>query len=281
MIAAGGHPRNENLVPDLRMLGHPVSVFEGVNPRDEASSIGVPGLDSTAIKALLRRPMTLGEIGCAASHLHCQSELSEPAREWRLVMEDDAALQPNFTLVCEILHHLSSDQPRILTLLSNPKIPLRRGSAFHLRGNSGGGAVTVAKYFRPPHRTIAYAINRAASRIASTHSTISGIADWPPWSAQFEFWTAFPWLVRDIDVTSMVDPTGDERSLLTVSRRSRLWSVAMKFDYLLPEQSSTWRREVGGWRPYLHHIVSPRLSELVRRPVQTSLDGTNESPRMR
>lgn len=281
MIAAGGRPRNKNLVPELRRLGHPVEVFEALDPRSAASSIGIPDLERTAIRSLLGRPMTLGEIGCAASHLHCQSDLSEPAREWRLVMEDDAALEPTFALVCEILNRLRSDQPRVLTLLSNPKIPVRRGSAFHIEGTYGGSGVKVAQYYRPPHRTIAYGINLAARQTASAHPLISGVADWPPWAAQFEFWTAFPWLVRDIGETSLIDPTGEERSPLMVRRRRIRWRLDMKFDYLLQEQSSTWRRELGGWNPYLLHIVSPRLTELIRRPLQTGLDGTSESPRMR
>jgi len=278
IIAANRQPRNQNLVTDLEALGHPVEVFDAINLRTKSVANRVPLVAEGQITALLGRTMTDGELGCAASHLACQHASARASAAWTVIMEDDAGLEASFRCVPELLTHLVSDAPRVVTFLSNPWIPLRRRSVKQLPLYSCAIPITVAKYYRPPHRAIAYALNPAARQLAASQTAIMGLADWPPWAVQCEFWAVYPWPVRDVEAASLIDPSGLDRKQGTSAPSSFLSSVRIRLDYLAPTQARAWRKSLGGWTPYARYVVAPRLVELMRWPLQARIRPDPDSP---
>lgn len=164
--------------------------------------------DQRAARLLLHRPLTAGEIGCAASHRALQRELGRHAAagQWPLVLEDDAELAPSFNHLGKAVAALQIDEPAVLVLHSQPDFTvLREGNITLLEDG-----LVLARCAIPPLLTLGYLPNAAALSLISARSrgAIDYVADWPPaWAYEVAFFICYPWMVRPRkEVASMLEP---------------------------------------------------------------------------
>ena len=113
---------------------------------------------------IMRRPLTLGEIGCAYGHLLAYQNSLDT--DWLIVLEDDATFNHQIDQIESILSNLGT-KPCVVHL---DDIDAR----YHLSN--------FYSYKGPtrPYRTHAYAINSQALKVAvKLQQSIISTADWP------------------------------------------------------------------------------------------------------
>jgi glycosyl transferase family 25 len=104
------------------------------------------------------RELTIGEVGCALSHLGVYRTMLEEDLPYALILEDDAKLGPDVPAVLEALtRHVSADEP-VVTLLTHIDRYFKR-SARPL--TSDHATVRLANYQWLAH---GYFVTRAAAR---------------------------------------------------------------------------------------------------------------------
>jgi len=123
---------------------------------------------------ILKRQITVGELGCALAHKEACERLINSLSDYSysIIFEDDANLinkiDPEF-----FGSILMDPNPRILLLGWNPKFTLV----------SHGDDLTKSEFVRvvvPPTGTFAYALNLKAARlIAETSKVFTATSDWP------------------------------------------------------------------------------------------------------
>lgn len=121
-----------------------------------------PALRGDALPASLDRyfrsvpgdvhPLSVGEVGCYASHLAIMEQIVETGTPVTLVLEDDLVLHADLLKVLDAINHLPADWD-MLRLAG-------LGSGGRVRITSLGPDLELVKYARVPMGTGAYLISR-------------------------------------------------------------------------------------------------------------------------
>lgn len=245
VIGLPGRYRSELLEADLRALGLAVQRCDGVLVVEDRRAEYV---DDEASAVLLRRKLTLSEIGCALAHRKVYSRfLSEAAEAWCIVCEDDAEVRSFDQSAVNRLDDLfaGSVGPAIVPLYTVAGFAVTSGSV-----ERSGAMQTVV----PPTTTTAYAINRQAAAQLLVSERLSHVADWPiEASASCRFFV-FPY--------NAFAPSGAESTigLRSGPAESRAKSVMRRLASVLHLR---WLRHRGTYLSYRAYV----LHELVRGPA--------------
>jgi GR25 family glycosyltransferase involved in LPS biosynthesis len=142
-------------------------------------------------RAIMRRELSIGEVGCAMGHLLCYKDPSD--FDWLIVFEDDVELHEDPVFI----------EHRLTKFGNNPMV-------VHLNDvDLAEDSAQLGRYpwhYRP-YRTHAYALNKSAvQRILKFQSEIITTADWP---VQWEYSIKFLWLANNVvslkELPSLID----------------------------------------------------------------------------
>jgi len=163
-------------------------------------------------KMMMRRPLSLGEIGCAMGHLLAYQNANDA--DWIIVLEDDVKIykDPQF---------LENELSKLSTV----------STVVHLNDidkATNGKNRGVYPWNRRPFRTHAYAVNRAAIvKILRYQHSIITTADWP---IQWESLVRFRWLNEGTfelsDMGSLID---EQRNPLQIIQHNDFQSYRSKY----------------------------------------------------
>ena len=130
--------------------------------------------NSRLSKLILKRKLTVGELGCALAHREaCRRLVNSPTDfPYSIIFEDDANLMANIDLKL-LGKALIDPNPRILLLGWTPEFTL-------VLSEQDQSLSKVVEVVVPPTGAFAYAINVAAARvIANTTKNFTAVSDWP------------------------------------------------------------------------------------------------------
>jgi len=192
-VIVGIRPRANVLFKELSELYKKDALLISYNGFTNPSTKYIYDLGTSS--KIMRREMTLGEIGCAYGHLLAyQNALTS---DWLIVLEDDAYLNGDINKIENILRNMNK-RPTVIHLddqdLSHPSTQF---FAYPLS--------------KRPYRTHAYAINAAAIAVAvKTQKRIISTADWP---------IQWRYSVRFLSLKNDVYCLNEEGSTLEIERR--------------------------------------------------------------
>ncbi len=236
--------------------------------------------DQAASRVLLRRELTVGEIGCALAHRSAYEAFLATADAWAAVFEDDARI----VVSCDLERFgplLDTDRPTVLLLYSWTTGLVARRHVAEYRESGQADAIGVWESATTPLTATAYLLNRAAAiLLMDAGRPVSSVADWPANPAsRMRFLFAYPWLARP-------DPVAD--STLEGSRAMEgaidEGSAATKaLRHLNALLHITWLRKRHAYldyRAYRYHEFD-RLTRawLARRLGRNIVEGDPLSPR--
>lgn len=149
------------------------------------------------------RPLSLGEVGCAMSHLKAYQKFLQSNEQFALVFEDDARigdLASFKAFLASTPSILTSNEPTVISLFSG---------AVTLRGETRKQAAQC--WFEPSH-AVAYALTRpAAQQLLDANLPVRFPADWPRGTdITFFVWLPFPVAHGDADSGSLIGARGRE-----------------------------------------------------------------------
>ncbi|MGY4829807.1 glycosyltransferase family 25 protein [Sphaerotilaceae bacterium SBD11-9] len=149
--------RRAQITAQLNEAGQAFEIFPGVYGKDLSDEELRRSYDAQAA-ACGRREMTLGEIGCALSHLGVYRAILERNLPFALVLEDDVKLGPDFARVLPQLEAcLRVDTPQVILLnwvKLTSYVSTRRLSERHV----------LAPVLNETWGAYSYVLNRAAAR---------------------------------------------------------------------------------------------------------------------
>jgi GR25 family glycosyltransferase involved in LPS biosynthesis len=214
VISLAGSSRRPRMREAMEALGLPWRFFDactgaGAQPYDPERSLRIWG-----------RPMTSGEVGCAASHLAVIQQAAGDAEPgWTLVIEDDVALDPLFdiraaTALCE---DLGLDYLRLYARFLAPSRTL-----------AWLGQRQLVRFLRSPMGSQAYLISRrGAARASLRMSRIERPVDWELdrfWHNGLDNYALFPFpLIERLSPSTVSKfPAGPETRASPYQRLYRL-----------------------------------------------------------
>jgi GR25 family glycosyltransferase involved in LPS biosynthesis len=161
-VIVGIRPRGNVLLKELSEIYKKDAVLISYNGFTNPSTKFIYDLRTSS--KIMRREMTLGEIGCAYGHLLAYKNAL--TADWLIVLEDDTYLNGDINKIENILRKMNN-RPTVIHLddqdLSHPN------TQFY-----------TYPFSKRPYRTHAYAINAAAIAVAvKTQKMIISTADWP------------------------------------------------------------------------------------------------------
>lgn len=129
---------------------------------------------------LLRRKLTIGEVGARLAHRNTHLNLLNSNYDFSIILEDDVTLTEKIPLE-KISEFMNSNTPMILLLGYDAKSIFIKSSKFKSIFN---------KLSSPPPGAFAYALNKNAAEIlCGRDNKIFDLADWPLASyGKIEFW---------------------------------------------------------------------------------------------
>lgn len=185
--------RGEKLMVDLSVMGFPAQVVYGVDAQLVDPEILALQVDQAAVRMLLKRELSLGEIACAIGHREMYERFLATESPWALMLEDDCVLLRDLNQLVPELPYF--DAPTVLQLqVCNVKIPtiVVKQKKIGSGSSSTPSSVILNKKFESSHGSFAYFINRGAAEIAVTQMRgrrIISYADWPfLWKDKVDFW---------------------------------------------------------------------------------------------
>jgi GR25 family glycosyltransferase involved in LPS biosynthesis len=214
VISLAGSARRPRMQQAMEALGLTWRFF------DACTGAGAQPYDPERAMRLWGRPMTGGEVGCAASHLAViQQAASDPDHGWTLVLEDDVALDPLFdlraaTALCE---DMGLDYLRLYARFLAPSRTL-----------AWLGQRQLVRFLRSPMGSQAYLISRRGAAGASPRmSRIERPVDWELdrfWHNGLTNYALFPFPLLELGSASTVSkvPSGPEAKPTPFQRLYRL-----------------------------------------------------------
>ena len=258
VISIDAETRNASLYSQIKREGIASRWVPAVDMRGPGPELADHLYDGRTCNAVLGRPISRAEAGCALSHLKAARLAFEASLDWVLVIEDDAILGKNISPVIERAVELDSGRPMVFTLHST-NVPLMISSSKKQLGDDGLGV--IGRLYLPPSSTVAYLMNRGAIELFSQKNRVQGLADWPPWSYSVDFWGCFPWPVQTGDTSASTlaaareaalgpnRPTGLARSMLRKTMR-----------LLHPGRVYFHSRALNGFWPYFSRVLLRQLA---------------------
>jgi GR25 family glycosyltransferase involved in LPS biosynthesis len=191
LIAVGGSPRNNALLPELSTLGFftTVELVDAVVPTELDQE--TLAREKFCAETLLGRDVTPIEICITKSHEKCYKNALRKGSKLALVLEDDALIRDikAFKLLIENIQ--MTQKPTIWTFYS-PNWSIWKNSNQQL------------KSVIPPAYAVCYLINESAMQIATTRRPI-GLADWPVWSNKVDFFLILNSSVKNLESNSFAE----------------------------------------------------------------------------
>lgn len=97
-------------------------IFDGVEGAKLAPEALAQQYDASRAQRVYGRELTLGEVGCALSHLAVYREIVDRQLPFALILEDDALIGNHTRAVCRrLLEKLSPDEPTVVLLIHTQK----------------------------------------------------------------------------------------------------------------------------------------------------------------
>jgi hypothetical protein len=256
LIISSSKMRQEDLINSLGRFDWVESlVIDGV---DAKHLFKIPDIyDFKAFEYLNKRPVLVGELGCALAHLNAYKKIVENSWEWALVLEDNARIfDSEFEVLPGIIQGFSKNES--LFKHSGKIIYLRPGmskfvaSKFEL--NSEEHFYLLKTVLR---ETKGYLINQSAAKIAVDQGLpIKDVADWPHWLHRIDFLVTTKdliWVDRSHGTEIGIRPTYEEISGFKKSFRIiRLLKFISGYEYF------NYRRNTG-LKDYFFWFIRPRL----------------------
>ena len=236
-------------------------VIDGV---DAKHLLKIPDIyDFKAFEYLNKRPILVGELGCALAHLNAYKKIVENSWDWALVLEDNARIfDSEFDVLPGIIQGLSKNEK--LFKHSGKIIYLRPGtskfvaSKFEL--NSEEHLYLLKTVLR---ETKGYLINQSAARIAVDQGLpIKDVADWPHWLHRIDFLVTTKdliWVDRSHGTEIGIRPTYQEISGFKKSFRIiRLLKFISGYEYFNNRLNT-------GLKDYFFRLIRPRIIRIQDR----------------
>lgn len=228
--------------------------------------------DQRSANVLLRRSLTLGEIGCALAHRKAYEVLLNGTSSHALVFEDDARIVGRLPLA-EIRGLLASPKPRIVLFDWNPGWTIISGA------ETAKGSSLYRAMFAPIDAR-GYALNRpAASLLLQDGARINYVADWPAQIAgRIEFYVSYPRPVRaDAAVKSTLEGERQNQGIVQAEPKHRkairILETATHIQWLKQRQA------YGSYGAYLRHEILRLPAYALARKLDWRLDpGDHSSP---
>lgn len=243
--------RGYGLVEQLEGLGLGWVIRTGFGPEVvDQSEIG-SRVDQRGAHLHSGGPLTREQIACFASHEEaiCQ-KLNPTDSAWRVILEEDAAVDERFAEFIEDLSILNFARPTIVALFSLGRVVKSR----QLRREIRAGGSSLERLVVPPASAVAYAINAAATEVVRRHRhwPIFTRSDWPVWSAEMDFYIANPFVVGHVQGPSTM--SGVTASPEGLVRAGRMIRKAVGGPFLLHSSSYG-----GSVRRYWRHALMPSI----------------------
>lgn len=260
VLAINAEPRNPSLIEDLENYGYSPRVVAATDLRKTHPQLLEPIVRPRSSRLLYGQPLTPGEVGCATSHLQILESVG-PGAKWALVLEDDAAVLPEFKLLTSLLGHLNSEEPIGVSLFCDDAF-----SAYQIARSWQAPEISLVTLRQPPNRTVAYVLSAAALRVACRHGKDRVIhrADWPAWASRLKWKAVLPSPVVHLEhVASTIGASRiAQQATMTGVWRSVSRMVALPF-FLSPSNYE--------YDPSLyvrHDLLAPLRSRWARRRVR-------------
>lgn len=264
VVAIDGRPRNHLLLQQVRSFGFSPEVVSAVN----GSQLDIEALrrsyDLAGTTRLIGRSPTRAEIGCALSHKRCYQRGIILKSEWLVVLEDDVNLTSSFGHLPHVLTTMTSNRPRVVTFRAPAHCPVEWSSRRSIRHSTGGDTVVLARYFEPPSGTMGYAINASALAAGTRAERVLGLADWPPWGYECEYWCMYPWPVEDAGLGSVIGTRASASSSWPELNWLLSQRVIQTFRTFRPARVVLLASCLGGGLGWIRQVARPRLRSIFR-----------------
>ncbi|MFG6449221.1 glycosyltransferase family 25 protein [Roseateles sp. BYS180W] len=213
------------MAQQLHALQLPFHQVQAVYGKDLSEAQQEQLYDAAANAARYHQVMTLGEIGCYASHLAVWQQLADGSAPLAMVLEDDVLLLPQLPAVLESLAQLPPRWDMIKLVGREREKPWQRWT---LQAPAVG--TDLIRYHRPPSLTGAYLLSRdGAIKLLAAHSRFYRPIDvdlrhW--WRSGLRLYGLWPYPVS----------LGDESLVSTIGQRElgQWWA-------------RRWRKALGQW----------------------------------
>lgn len=226
--------------------------------------------DQGTANVLLRRNLTLGEIGCALAHRNAYKALLSDSASHALVFEDDARIVSLLPFE-EIRRLLASPKPRIVLFDWNPGWTI-------ISGNETSKGSSLYRAMFAPIDARGYALNRpAASLLMQDGARINYVADWPAQVAgMIEFYVSYPRPVRaDEAVKSTLEGERQNQGVVQAEPRHkkaiRMVETATHIQWLKQRQA------YGSYPAYIRHEILRLPAYALARKLDWRLDPSDRS----
>lgn len=111
--------RREHITGQLKNLGLQYSLFNAVYGKALSKEQLAQNYDSSASLLENKRELSLGEIGCALSHLGVYQEVVEKNLPYALILEDDANLSSRLPHVLDLLSNIIDPRENVVYMLNH------------------------------------------------------------------------------------------------------------------------------------------------------------------
>lgn len=224
--------RGQDLELQLSRMGATFEIVPGVLASNLPGDIS-DYVDQESAKILLRREMTVGEVGCALAHRAAYSKFLVSPDDFGMVFEDDARVMLPFdtSILADVI---GTDEPTVLTLYSWGGLVAGRRI---LTSFSDG---QMWQSMNTPLSATGYILNRAAAAVLLEEGRrVTSIADWPAEPAsRIRFLFSYPWVVEPSPM-AVSTLNGSRVSAPIIDNNSRPSKVARHLFALL---HITWMR---------------------------------------
>lgn len=209
------------------------------------------------------------QLACAVGHRLAWRLMLSTGDPYALILEEDAVQTGINVDIDAATTVLQGERPAVVQLSCRSEIfPLRREAS-----KAPINGLVELRY--PPRQTTAYLINRQAAVLGAS-SPLDGLADWPGFATQVDFWALLPWMFRESGETSTVNlGTG---GLASISKMDRIvHALPLNLEHLyrvsLPTLDSWLWRKRGMprdgiddqlWRPSVPNVVVSAAKRLAR-----------------
>lgn len=225
-------------------------------------------LDLSRTMARERARPTPTQIACAIGHHLIYEKFIRMDGDLALVLEDDVTPTNHWEDLSLAVTMMKRPTPTIVQLSCRGEIFAKSRD---WRGTKREGLIPLCY---PPRQTSAYLINRQAADLAAARP-VDGLADWPSFATQVDFYALLPWAFRekDTETTIQLPPSrGDADTKAATGSRyfPASWSADHLYRNYLPAVDAwIWRhsgrRRLGPHREIWRSSIPSFMIEYLRR----------------